>query len=1226
MMIILFTFGLSSCLETQTTVQDNTQAAKKFDVDSQNNYILFEGLTLNIIDINIDKTSSEISENVTYSCFYDQSLNGVVTGSNACSTLTGFNFSSSDGTIDWTPGFDIVSSDEFFEIKVIASDGIFSDSEIFNIKLVNKNRAPELAFLEPKYIDELATLNLDFNELNTATDIDLDGDTVFYTCEYKSQEAQYSNLTTGQISTIQALRSLVDSATTQEDYDTFYSNLISYISNFTVVIPEVWLDCTNIFQDPIKGMNFNASSGALSWTPNKNEQHKDRVYKIRITATDGEDSSSQIYSMNVIHQNTPVEIKDFSDMNTYTVNGEYYTYEGVAIEDLRFSSSINLSVAAGASASYSCFFDTTIDNSVSSVLPCSMIGITFDLDMDRFEYDGSVNSPADAYEIKLIRSSEEVIFQISELEAIEYIDEDGEPLTFRCVYDTLIDGSVSSTNNCNEVGFNINSNTGRASFTPSQVNGDVEYEFMVSVDDNNQSTSSTLFGVHVKDKSKVHFDEVTFGEDHTCALSKVGEIYCWGDNDLGQLGVGDNINRKSPLKISFDSENSIRFRKIKSQLNHTCALTFQGELYCWGENTNGQLGVNNTNNSNVPLKMEMATSVLPKEIVDFSVGAKHTCVVNSLGRVYCVGDNSYGQLGLGAVANRTKLGSSPTSFNLYPFRNIYRIESGDFHTCALAGSGAFFCWGRNDQGQIGDGSNTDYDLVYKVTFNTYDFSLGANHTCYIDENLQPQCFGDNANGQLGIGNTTDQNTPTATGAGTFPAVKIRAGREHTCIIPEQTSDEVVCFGIGDNGQLGDGSSTSDDSGVQAIGTEGLFDLFVGENSSCVNQNTGLLCWGDNENYQFLDGTTSDYDSPQVVSLDSLGYYDEAIYKVSLGSRACYTKVSGEAYCTGLGFDINTAFDTSYRLFPPINHSYFEEIFDYLTPGSSSGVASYVTRDNQFHSYGGNSESFWSAAGTGFTSFFTTPIVSNSFRGDSIAQSSEHVCYLGDSSQNVCSGENSNDEHGNVATPMTNTYNNNLGGPVSKKVVVGKDHSCFLDVVGKIHCTGVGRAVGLDGIAAVTPTEIDTSDYVNLRFIDVFAGDDMTCGISDRHELYCFGEMYPDEPVAKLSTPSSTYYRDVSISEGHACAISTHGETYCWGDNSSGQLGDGSLVDRSVPFKISNGSSSLNKFKDISVNGNTSCGVTVGGELYCWGENSVLMNFNNLTSGSIYSIPMLYSED
>lgn len=1215
----LFIFFLQSCVQQQQTISDTNQVAKKFDVDDQENYILFEGRTLEIVDININKTSQELSENVTYSCYYDQVVNNIVLNTTLCSSLPGLVFDTSEGTISWNPGYDNYSSDQFFEFKVIADDGLFSDSETFVIKLVDQNRAPTLPFLVQSQVDEEATLNLDFYDSVTVSDIDPDGDAVFYGCEYEYTPEKYANLTSGQVSAIKSLRALVDASSTQAQYDANLQVLLNYVSNFTSTTPAVWFSCS-----VLDGFSFNSLTGALSWTPNKNAQNEDKVYRIRITATDGIDQDINYYSILVKDINTDVEMTAFSSLDTYSFSDVIYTYEKVAIEPIRFSTKINLSPIAGTSSSYNCYFDTTIDGAVANTLPCTMIGITFNTDLDRFEYDGSVNSPSSRYEIKLTRSSESAIYVVENLKDVERLDDDGDLVKFTCFYDTTVDGSVADTNLCSDIGVDLNTNTGVFQFFPAEVSSDTSYEFKVVVSDND-SSDNTIFSVVVRNKSRLEFKEIDFGANHACAISMAHEIFCWGDNTYGQLGTGDNIYRRFPLKLTVDNSNSIRFRKLKTFNNHTCALSFEGDLYCWGQNDKGQLGTGDTNNKNLLQKVDFPASNSRKTVFDFAVGFDHTCVINSATRVFCFGSNANGQLGIGSSPDLDEIGLVSVSFSNFQYRNVHSIEAGRGYTCAKTGNGYLYCWGKNDVGQLGIGNTIDQSTPKLVTSSAFKFDLGEAHGCYIDDDFIAYCWGDNSLGQLGDGTNTDSDTPISFHVGTYQVKNIKLGSNHTCfsgIDAAPYNDDIYCFGSGTNGQLGDGGASNENAPVEASGTDGLVNLFVGNETNCLLVETGMKCWGNNGNHQFLTGGTTNFTTPANVSLENLGVTEDYIVSVNIGERTCFTKMSGEAYCTDLANDLNSALEQEFNLFPPINDRYFKRVMDYITPGSSNGIGLYVTRDGNLNKYGANDTNYWDGSGTGFINYYGTPIVLADYY-QSYTQSSEHICAY-DSSTNdtlTCSGENSNGELANGASSDA------FGQPSlisAVKVVSGKDHTCALTALGAIYCSGAGAEIGQGSAGTATSfTLIDTSDYIDLYFIDIFAGDDMTCALSDKRELYCFGDYYDDEPVTKVSLASGVYLRDIKISASHFCALSFDGETYCWGDNSSGQLGIGSTTNQVNPARITLALDPVNKYFDISVNDQNTCAINFQGKLYCWGENGQRMRFTNLNSNQDYLSPQAF---
>ena len=135
---ILFIFVLISCVQQQATVNDVNQVAKKFDVNDEANYLVYEGSPIAIVDININRTSQQLSEEVTYQCYYDLSVNGIVLDTNECEDLDDLSsdtgklvFEEDTGVIRWTPDYDTFSSDQLLEFKVVATDGIFDDFEIF---------------------------------------------------------------------------------------------------------------------------------------------------------------------------------------------------------------------------------------------------------------------------------------------------------------------------------------------------------------------------------------------------------------------------------------------------------------------------------------------------------------------------------------------------------------------------------------------------------------------------------------------------------------------------------------------------------------------------------------------------------------------------------------------------------------------------------------------------------------------------------------------------------------------------------------------------------------------------------------------------------------------------------------------------------------------------------------------------------------------------------------
>jgi alpha-tubulin suppressor-like RCC1 family protein len=183
--------------------------------------------------------------------------------------------------------------------------------------------------------------------------------------------------------------------------------------------------------------------------------------------------------------------------------------------------------------------------------------------------------------------------------------------------------------------------------------------------------------------------------DHTCAITSSGALYCWGKNTNGQLGDGTTIHRLTPVPVSGLNAG---VQMTATGWGHTCALATGGTLQCWGLNDQGQLGTGET-------VARFAPTTIPfpgPTIQAIAAGSLHTCALTLSGTVFCWGRNSEGQVGDGTTANRL----TPVQVGGLPGRAIM-IASGAYHTCALLEDRTGYCWGQNTYGEVGDGTTTN---------------------------------------------------------------------------------------------------------------------------------------------------------------------------------------------------------------------------------------------------------------------------------------------------------------------------------------------------------------------------------------------------------------------------------------------------------------------------------------------------------------------------------------
>jgi alpha-tubulin suppressor-like RCC1 family protein len=268
------------------------------------------------------------------------------------------------------------------------------------------------------------------------------------------------------------------------------------------------------------------------------------------------------------------------------------------------------------------------------------------------------------------------------------------------------------------------------------------------------TTSSSSIPIEVQNMSTFgNSGIVSAGNGYTCATSNIGgKVRCWGFNGSGQLGNGTNTNSLVPVDVV-----GINATKISANLDHTCALSQGSDTHvrCWGNNYFGQLGDGTTSDSYVPVDTGF-------DAFDLSVGISHTCAYNGFG-VKCWGDNSLGQLGDGTTTNS----SIPTSTTING--TIRGISVGVDHTCTILGPIAtqhqVKCWGNNNVGQLGDGTTTNSSIPINVNSLTAEFvsvSSGVYHTCVVDSNGAVKCWGRNNYGQLGNGTTINSlSTPVS---------------------------------------------------------------------------------------------------------------------------------------------------------------------------------------------------------------------------------------------------------------------------------------------------------------------------------------------------------------------------------------------------------------------------------------------------------------------------------
>lgn len=300
------------------------------------------------------------------------------------------------------------------------------------------------------------------------------------------------------------------------------------------------------------------------------------------------------------------------------------------------------------------------------------------------------------------------------------------------------------------------------------------------------TTAQRLVPTHVA--GTVTFASLSAGQ-HLCGVTATGEAYCWGTNTYGQLGDGTTTDKVEPTRVS----GGLSFASISAGIFHTCGVTTNGVAYCWGENQSGALGDGTKTGKIVPTPV--AGGLRFKQI---SVGFYYTCGVTTAGDAYCWGGNAYFNYTLVPI---------PVAVGL----TFSSVSASWDHTCGLLTDGKVYCWGNNQVGQLGDGTTTSRQNPLPVagglTFTTVTAGYNG-YSCGVATNGLTYCWGYNHYGVLGDGTTATKLIPTPVVGGlTFAAVAASAEPDgaHTCGVT--TTGAVYCWGLNDQGQLGDGTTT-----------------------------------------------------------------------------------------------------------------------------------------------------------------------------------------------------------------------------------------------------------------------------------------------------------------------------------------------------------------------------------------------------------------------------------
>lgn len=287
------------------------------------------------------------------------------------------------------------------------------------------------------------------------------------------------------------------------------------------------------------------------------------------------------------------------------------------------------------------------------------------------------------------------------------------------------------------------------------------------------------------------WSSVSSGDFHTCGVTTAGAAYCWGSNGSGQLGDGTTTDRDLPTRVAGGQP----FQSISAGGAYTCAITVAGEAYCWGDNGAGKLGTGDFTPSLVPVPVTAGLTFRTISTSKIGAGSGLTCGVTTDDEGYCWGENSDGQLGTGDSA------SSAVPRLVAGGHEWAEISAALFHVCGRTTTDQAYCWGANPMGAFGDGTLVSDPLATPVSGGSFaSISAGYLFSCAVATISELRCFGRNEGGQIGVEGVSQSETPVSPLPGiTFSTV--RAGRDHACAL--RPTGVVYCWGGSGSGSDGD---------------------------------------------------------------------------------------------------------------------------------------------------------------------------------------------------------------------------------------------------------------------------------------------------------------------------------------------------------------------------------------------------------------------------------------
>jgi len=702
------------------------------------------------------------------------------------------------------------------------------------------------------------------------------------------------------------------------------------------------------------------------------------------------------------------------------------------------------------------------------------------------------------------------------------------------------------------------------------------------------------------------FKHISGGTNHFCGITIDNFIMCWGDGASGKLGNGSNDALGVPTRVEFseslpDIEGD--FIYVSAGHMHSCAVHASFKLYCWGDNTKGQLGNGEKGEPSFePVEVQMDFNKFENNFYYVSAGHQYTCAIHETQKPFCWGDGASGKLGTGNILDQVLPalvdfeGSGSTDLSK-------KLVTGINNTCAITITYKLYCWGSFEKNLLGITDHQDLNAFKPIEPNLsaieidnefVDVSLSLNHVCAVTKQGYPFCWGEEKDadkGQLGLGKKHHQPIPYPVIASYFPDdvefSSITTGENHTCGL---TDERKYCWGDNNMYQLGLSINPTRNTPYEidmrgALTFNKWKSVVMGKNHICaIHDNSNLYCWGNNTKGQLGTGDNKLRLIPTKVVIPEGTFSQVDIY----GDTTCAVSSSAtkyQTYCWGdgqQGFlrhglkDSNKPIKTEFSHIPELDGWGLQHIS--MGRGTTFGL----TMRGHLVAWG-----YLKATSLNATSMCTGLT-------DKIYTRPQRLGY----NLNNCKER----YYTHVATLSTRALGISDGIMINLSTLLGPpntSHDRFREIFGAHDIFGVKHG-SMDAFA-------------------LHMGSGTAC-LRNWHDgpLYCQNNGGSYAEIEKVPSPEglSNVWRSMTNETATRCGIHQNKKVYCWGRGLGGALGNGSFKDQTIPTEVDmRGSFYDNNFKSITAsyasfeNGARVCAIHQTGALHCWGGGDDALSFH-----------------